>query len=155
MRYIEAPNEFNPDGSVSVFLAGGITNCPDWQSVIRYALRDTDLTLINPRRSAFDLQDPAIGEEQIVWEHDALYDADIIAFWFPCETLCPITLYELGAWSMTSKPLVIGTHPDYPRRFDVVVQTKLKRPAIRVGESLDEHIEQITWLSQRTRPRVK
>ena len=35
--------------------------------------------------------------------HDALRDVHAISFWFPKETICPIVLYELGAWSMTNK----------------------------------------------------
>lgn len=155
MRYVEAPESFEPDGSVSVFLAGGISGCPDWQRVIRYALRNSDLTLVNPRRAAFDLEDGGVAEEQIVWEHDALRACDIIAFWFPCETLCPITLYELGAWSMTDKPLIVGAHPDYARRFDILVQTALQRPGVRVVDSLDEYIWQIERMAPRIRPRVK
>jgi hypothetical protein len=36
-------------------------------------------------------------------------------FWFPCETLCPITLYELGAWTVlapqTGTKLFVGACP--------------------------------------------
>jgi hypothetical protein len=55
-----------------------------------------------------------------------MHDADLISFWFPRETLCPITLYELGKWhGKADKPIVVGMHPDYPRRIDVEEQSKL------------------------------
>jgi hypothetical protein len=65
-----------------------------------------------------------------------LHRADAISFWFPCETLCPITLYELGAWSRQDKPIFVGTHPDYKRRLDVQIQTELARPEIQVVHTL-------------------
>ena len=34
MRYIEAPDEFEPDGTPSLFLAGGISGCGDWQRLV-------------------------------------------------------------------------------------------------------------------------
>ena len=85
-----------------------------------------------------DRADSTIAVAQIEWEHRHLHRADALLFWFPCETLCPIALYELGAWSMTGKPLCVGTHPDYPRRLDVEVQTRLARPDIRVVSSLED-----------------
>ena len=64
--------------------------------------------------------------------------ASAIAFWFPPETLCPITLFELGAWSMTNKLLFIGVDPRYQRFLDVKIQTKLARPELVILESLTD-----------------
>ena len=129
MRYIEAIEYYGdtlPDNEVSVFLAGGITDCPDWQAEMRELLADTNLIVLNPRRADFDVRDPENSVKQIRWEHWAMYDADIISFWFPKETLCPITLYELGKQQgRGDKKLVIGIHPDYARRLDVEEQTRL------------------------------
>lgn len=87
------------------------------------------LVLLNPRRAQFDVTDPTLTEKQIAWEFDHLHKADIIVFWFPKETLCPITLYELGAWSVraaqTETKVLIGCHPEYQRRDDVIIQTRL------------------------------
>ncbi|MEO1378678.1 MAG: hypothetical protein AAFW70_31365, partial [Cyanobacteria bacterium J06635_10] len=66
-----------------------------------------------------------------------------ILFWFPQESICPITLYELGSWSMTDKPLFIGIHPNYPRRRDVEIQTGFVRPEINIVYSLEDLAEQI------------
>lgn len=93
------------------------------------------------------MHDPNTADAQIRWEHHHLNTASAILFWFPCETLCPIVLYELGAWSYRNiKPLFVGTHPDYQRRQDVVIQTHLVRPEITVVFSLDDLAEQvIAW----------
>ena len=36
--------------SVDLFLAGGITNCPDWQADALALLSNQDITVANPRR---------------------------------------------------------------------------------------------------------
>ena len=139
MIYIECPDA-RPlsEDERGLFLAGGITDCLDWQSDAVIMLSETRWTLLNPRRKSFALDDPAVAEFQIRWEHARLREASAILFWFPQEALCPIALYELGAWSMTAKPLFVGVHPGYPRRKDVEIQTALARPDVRVVYSLDE-----------------
>ena len=139
MRYIESPNTTGlTEGERGLFLAGGITDCPDWQRDMVEMLRATNWVLFNPRRENFPIHDPNAASFQIKWEHDHLRKADAILFWFPCETLCPIVLYELGAWSMTRKLLFVGVHPQYKRRKDVEVQTGLARPDVRVVYSLQD-----------------
>ena len=142
--YVEAPQDYDLSQlSTSVFLAGGITDCPDWQLDMVKLLKNDDLTLLNPRRADFPIGDPNAAFEQIAWEHFALRDADQILFWFPCETICPIVLYELGAWSMTDKELHVGVHPEYQRRQDVEIQTKLVRPEIEIVYSLEDLAAQV------------
>jgi hypothetical protein len=63
--------------------------------------------------------------------------ADAILFWFSFETLQPISLFELGCWATSSKPLAVGAHPEYPRRFDVVRQLYLIRPGLTVHADLE------------------
>ena len=145
MQYIEAPHTYR-DSWKSLFLAGGITNCPNWQADIVKMLEDTSLVLLNPRQANFNISDPLAADLQIEWEHDHLIKATAILFWFPRETLCPIVLYELGAWSMTDKPIFIGAHPDYSRRVDVVIQTKLVRPDVVVVDSIADLANQVRVL---------
>jgi hypothetical protein len=155
MTVIEAPERVGfKEGTTPVFLAGGITCCPDWQQEMVRLLEDADLILLNPRRADFPIHDPDAAEEQIEWEHDHLRLADAVLFWFPCETLCPIVLYELGAWSMTGKPLFVGVHPDYARRRDVEIQTGLARPDVEVVHSLSELAAKVVdWVTKgRKRP---
>jgi hypothetical protein len=147
MRYIEAPQSYT-GGELCLFLAGGITGCPDWQREIVTALASTSLVLFNPRRAAFPIDIPHAAREQISWEHQALRTASAILFWFPKETLCPIVLYELGAWSMTHKRLFVGIHPEYQRKQDVLIQTSLVRPDITPVFTLEELVQDITqWMA--------
>src|SRR5262249_48527274 len=118
MICIEALSEYQPASLPAIFLAGGITGCPNWQQEIVSLLGDLPVVLLNPRRANFPIDDPAAASQQIEWEHRHLRKADAILFWFPCETLCPITLYELGGWSMYRdhrgpRPLFVGVHPQY------------------------------------------
>jgi len=148
MIYVEALKDYwRRDGEVSIFLAGGITNCPDWQQEMRKLLYETNLTLLNPRRKHFPIGDPGAAYTQIMWEHDQLRKADWILFWFPCETICPIVLYELGAWSMTDKQIFIGVHPDYSRREDVRLQTHFTRPEVKIAADLEALADQVIRLS--------
>lgn len=143
---ITAPDRDVPEVCrLLLFAAGGITDCPDWQREATDMFADVDdyLALVNPRRPTFNVRDPNAAPEQIQWEHDMLRRADGIMFWFCEEALQPIALYELGAWSMTTKPLFVGAHPNYPRRLDVIHQTRLIRPEVRVHDSLLALVESI------------
>jgi len=101
-------------------------------------LKDTDWVLLNPRWEHFPIHDPSAALAQITWEYEHLRVANAILFWFPSETICPIGLYELGAWSMMHKPLFVGVHPDYSRRRDVEIQTSLSRPDVGIVYSLED-----------------
>jgi hypothetical protein len=148
MNYIEAPDEFLGK-ETSLFLAGGITGCPDWQQDVVRALKNEPITLLNPRRKSFPIEDSTASVEQIKWEYSHLRNASAISFWFPHETLCPIVLYELGAWSMTDKPIFVGVHPDYQRKLDVEIQTSLVRPKVEIVYSIQNLVEQIVnWLDR-------
>lgn len=90
-------------------------------------LTDTDLIIANPRRKGDFV--PADAIDQITWEHTAISRSSIVTFWFPSETLCPITLLELGKLLMIKdKGLAIGIADGYKRSLDVVTQTRLERP---------------------------
>jgi hypothetical protein len=114
----------------SVFVAGGISNCPDWQSDIIRFMATNLYDVVNPRReTGFDTTG-ATAREQIEWEHEALSKVDSCIFWFPCETLCPISLFELSKQLLRAKQqsvkLVVGWHPNYARAFDLKVQIELE-----------------------------
>ena len=142
MKYVEAPEEYTGPNR-SMFLAGGISNCPNWQREIALKLNDTDLTVYNPRRDNFPMGDLVEGKKQIRWEWKYLQEADYISFWFPKETLCPITLFELGSWSMSDKKIFVGCHLDYARRFDVEEQLELRRPEVEIVYDLYRLLAQI------------
>lgn len=146
-NYIEAPEIYirgdlreDDAAEVSIFLAGGITGCPDWQEKAVRALTPKYVVL-NPRCKDFPTHDPSAARTQIEWEFQHLRKADVILFWFPPETLCPIVLYGLGAWTvMQHKALVIGVDYDYARRQDVLIQTHLVRPKQTIYDTLEETI---------------
>ena len=117
----------------SVFIAGGISNCPNWQAET-VSLTNRDLyDVINPRREGGFDRTGDTAEEQITWEHRALGLVDSCIFWFPKETLCPITLFELGVMLQRAARgnvrLAIGWHPEYQRAFDLRVQISLETAA--------------------------
>lgn len=131
IKYIEAPAEYLGNER-SLFLAGGITGCPDWQAELTDLLKNEEIVLLNPRRTNFPMHDINAAKEQIEWEHTYLQKADAISFWFSKETLCPITLYELGINLARGKLLFIGVHPEYARKQDIEIQTRLERPEIEI-----------------------
>jgi hypothetical protein len=142
--HIQPPTTFQPMRGVrSLFIGGGISHCPNWQKNLLQKIEDLNVTFLNPRRDEFDITDNSLAESQIKWEFDHLRMASEIVFWFPKDTLCPITLYELGAWSMTDKKLFIGTEPGYARAYDVLTQTKLVRPEIELVYSITDLSVQI------------
>lgn len=142
-NYIEAP-EYCPyqSGEPTIFLAGGITGCPDWQHQARQQIRSHPVTVLSPRRENFDMHDPNAAFEQIKWERAHLRMATVILFWFCAETVQPIALYELGHWTNTHKPIAVGCHPDYPRRQDVEIQTDLGRPGITIHYDLTDTVQE-------------
>lgn len=144
MKYLEAPEDFSSIlGHKSVFLAGGISGCPNWQQEIVQLLNSTDLVLINPRRADFDVANSNNAEQQITWEYNYLRQADTILFWFCKEMIQPIALFELGTWSIGNKPLFIGVHYEYKRRQDIEIQMDLARPEIEIAYSLQGLANQV------------
>lgn len=141
MKYIQAPDEYEGDDT-SLFLAGGITNCPDWHKEVVESLKDLPITIFNPRRGVY-LEDLGHEEKQVSWEFKYLHKASAISFWFPKETLNPITLFELGSWINSDKKIFIGMHPDYEKKNNIIIQTRLARPEIEIVYSLEDLTNQI------------
>jgi hypothetical protein len=157
LNVIEAPHIWSgtirKSADQGMFLAGGITNCPDWQSeTIAHLEKDlpswSRLTVLNPRRANFPINDPGSSEDQIIWERLHLSKADLIFFWFPKETLCPIVLFELGAALHSNTPLIIGTDIRYARRADVEIQTRLVRPKEFIHADLTSMRQEVTSMKR-------
>ena len=142
MQIITCPD--SEDGSSRdkhrVFLAGGISNCSNWQEDAVAYFKALGLSesfvLFNPRRDTFDVTNPADTEFQIKWEFDHLKACKTVFFWFPHETLCPITLYELGVCAARGQHIIVGVDPEYKRKLDVIEQLKHLRPDVHVHGSL-------------------
>lgn len=153
MKIITAPELFSNlvDGP-SVFLAGGITNCPWWQDELIALLDPLACTVLNPRRRNFPIHDPSAARQQIVWEYSALRVVDVFSMWFSnADSDQPICMYELGmhlalrAIRGDLSRVVIGVEPGYRREQDVRIQTALvsKELADRVSNSLRDHAQRI------------
>jgi len=153
-QVITCPAEYQRNWALKnhykLFLAGGISNCRDWQvEMIKRLSKDAEdaeidnLILINPRRHDFDITNPKMSEQQIEWEYHHLELADGILFWFPYETLCPITLYELGKAAAQEKEIFVGCHPGYVRKFDVEFQLKHLRPEVKVRDNFQDLINDV------------
>lgn len=164
VRYLEAPENFvskntDPLFLFKVFLAGGITGVPDWQSEVVAKVRliagyskpfmntpaPSDILLMNPRRANFPMDDPKAARQQIEWEFHHLRTADVLSFWFAAEAIQPITLFEYGYWLGQNKPLIVGCDPNYPRRQDVLIQTGLARPGLPIYSNLDSICSEIVY----------
>jgi hypothetical protein len=152
MKLIEAPDpSFGALGEPDLFLAGGITGCPDWQAEMAGLLAGTCLTVYNPRRKNFPIHDPNAAKAQIEWEYLRLDCASMVLFWFARGSLNPIVLYELGMWGNSRvRPIFVGCDPHYERTQDVLIQTGLARPEVRVAPSLLDLAEQVRQAALRS-----
>lgn len=138
--YIEAPDRIRtPTVGKSIFLAGGITGCWNWQDDAKVKLIKSRVFnfVINPRREDFDVSDKSQTPIQILWEYDHLNASSHVMFWFTADTIQPITLFELGKMIGTDKTVYVGCDPKYSRLLDVAEQLKLSRPDIKIWDSLD------------------
>ena len=101
------------------------------------------MVLLNPKRKEFPSEDPNAMEDQIKWEHYHLGSSTANLFWFPKEAVDTMTLYELGAWSRTKKPMFVGIHPEYSRRRDLEIQMGLARPDVEIVYDLESLANQV------------
>lgn len=139
----------------SIFLAGGITGCDNWQKVVQFELMRTfkndPLLILNPRRDNFPINNPNAAEEQITWEFNALDYCDMFTMYFAGGSSDqPICMYEYGRHlakfdehSRSLNSVVVTACKDYKRYNDVIIQTRLVDDRIVVNSTLDEHIDAI------------
>lgn len=140
MRVIQAPEPVDTYFA-DVFLAGGISGCSNWQDLVLAGLEGENLVIYNPRRKGDLANTGPEATRQIAWEHAAIAKSRLIAFWFPKETLCPITLFELG--KCLKDDIIVGIHPEYARKFDVEQQLRNARPDVNIIYSLNDFIHAI------------
>jgi hypothetical protein len=156
MRVFECPDKPHGGMEARLFLAGGITGCPDWQKemIARFAPKQIggkpgpdefpNLFLMNPRRATFDVTKPEETKFQIRWEFNQILRSDAVLFWFPYNTLCPITLYELGVSAARGDEIFVGAHPAYSRKTDIEEQLSLIRPEVKVRDNFADLVDDIT-----------
>lgn len=149
----QAPNQTTQNKILTpttVFLAGGITGCRNWQSDVIEELEAIDesglislknLIVFNPRRDHFDVEDKNESITQIKWEHERLKRCDICSFFFDnSESLQPITLYELGKYCYVKSSLVTVIK-GYKRELDVKVQMALEGQMCLIFNDYNEAIK--------------
>lgn len=148
MKLITAPERIEETNELTVFLAGSIEGdtAKQWQQIIIDALSDKEVTLVNPRREIWDnsweqkITNPQF-KEQVVWELDALEQADLIVMYFDESTKSPISLLELGLFARSGK-LVVCCPNGFWRKGNVdVVCEKFKVQQAENINSLVEFIE--------------
>ena len=140
MKVITAIEDYRPqENDICVFLAGGITNCPNWQKEVINRLNENvnieTLCVFNPRRENFPIHDPNASLEQIAWEYKWLEHMDIFSMYFSSgESDQPICMYELGRNILRmqnrypsdwEKRIIITAENGYKRKNDVIIQTGL------------------------------
>lgn len=144
MKIITAPEIYKNNNNITCFLAGGITNCPNWQDEVIKNIKEYSsnmgidlkyLDIYNPRRVNFPIDNPSAAQEQIEWEFKYLEECNIFSMYFcnaPSDQ--PICMYELGRNIFKIKNEYMGTwehriivsvEKGYKREQDVLIQTKL------------------------------
>lgn len=133
------------DDRKSIFLAGGITGCTNWQDYVGKRIIDAlPIIVLDPRRENWNINSDHIDSVvQISWECKHLRKSDHILFWFPCTSDCPIALFELGTYLEKNISISVGTDTRYNRRLDVEVQSLLVRPRIPIWHDLDKMIDKL------------
>ena len=149
MRVITAPEEYKiQDDEVTVFLAGGICGCENWQYDVIQKLKEIDdkerregregldkLVLFNPRRENFPIGDRLESWNQIKWEFNALERCNIFSMYFCSgDSDQPICMYELGRNIVRMQQryatdwygrIIVSVEDGYKRKDDVVTQLSL------------------------------
>ena len=157
MRVITAPDMYIPkENDICCFLAGGITNCPNWQKEViddlndRCDLSEDNIILFNPRRENFPIGDKSAAYKQIEWEYDQLERMDIFSMYFSSgDSDQPICMYELGRNILRmqmrfptdwEKRIIITADENYRRYQDVIIQTELAtKNKIFVYDNIYDH----------------
>ena len=149
MKVITAPETYELSGDeTGVFLAGGITDCDNWQSEVIDVLEDhlfySEPVIFNPRRENFPINDKSAARAQIEWEYAALERCGIFSMYF-CSGRSdqPICMYELGRNILRMQMrfpsdwqdrIVISVENGYRRKQDVLIQVDLAtRNAVTVN----------------------
>lgn len=142
MNVVQAPNRDtiqHPVNSTTpkIFLAGCANT--DWRKVFVTKFEDRFVVFYDPKRDDWNLMDASKTLEQITWEFKYIRDADIIIYHFNAGSVCPITLLEYGMWGLsTGRPILVYVSDYYEKKKDIIIQTALARPDIKIITTEDE-----------------
>lgn len=131
---VQSPKDYVTDDRPSIFLAGGITG---WRQTMINKLSGVDVVLLNPRVQTWPTSEAGI-RQQLAWEHLYLREANLRMFWFAGETVCPMTLFELGIAIAEGWPLVVGADPKYAKCGELKLRCVLASPTLRIADSLEQ-----------------
>ena len=152
VRVITPPEMYVSSKYPTLFLAGGITGAPDWQTEYIKLLGDLPVTVFNPRRNREGRFSDVDHDAQVRWEYLHLRQSDIISFWFPEEAPCMITLYELGFaiaerrgthTKSLQHQLFVGVAPKYRKCRTVVLQIQLGKPDVVITDNLESLVAEV------------
>lgn len=111
----------------SVFTAGSIEmgSAIQWQKLMVEHIKDLPIIVTNPRRGHWNpninaKKDDKDFFDQVKWELDSLTRADVIVFFFDCNTSSPVTLLELGLWAKSEK-IIVCCDQRYWRQSNVAI----------------------------------
>lgn len=158
-RYFEAPHRYHPGADDdAIFLAGGITGCPNWQAeaAALIYLAAPEIIVLNPHRANFPIGDKTAGAEQVEWEQEHLHLFNVVTlFWFPASdpavTTQPIAMFELGQALGEHRRMAVGADVGYPRYEDVHLLTRCAYKSLPVCDSLGSTVFDAVALIQRGR----
>ena len=161
---LQSPNEYIPEGKkdkILIFLAGGITNCSNWQKTLienfSLTLKEkeyiSNILFINPRReSSISFKNEEEIIKQIKWEFKYLNQCDLFTMFFDDTKLSdqPICFYELGKYlnqfqniyKNYDEHIIISYKKGFKRTLDLKIQvdlaTKSKIKPIEI-EEIDQY----------------
>lgn len=140
MKYIQSPDSILVGDlrKNMIFLAGGFSG-PDWREEMKRYFAKDDVVLVNPKRVNFD-SDKISAKWQTKWDRVHLSHSNILCFWFPKETFCPITLFEFGYWvryvevyPLVETRIFYGCDISYPKREDIKEQVSISNRGGKFG----------------------
>ena len=140
---VSLPERQNVSVPHTLYLSGGIVNCPDWQGELVELLNGVNCIPINPRVKDFQQGTDESYFGKVRLNRKMLDSSEAAVVWFPKEQLTPVALLELGSVLACDRPLFIGIENGYRRQVDVEIQTQLERPELDIVYSLRDLAEQV------------
>jgi hypothetical protein len=146
MMHVKAPQPYDPNDNMIIFLGGSIEMgaAEKWQDRFVDAMKDHDVTLLNPRRDDWDSswkqdKNDLQFSKQVNWELDAQANADLIIYYFDPNTKSPITLLELGLFA--DKDVIVCCPPSFWRSGNVeIVCQRCGIPVVYTFETLIDEV---------------
>ena len=155
MKIYTAPEIYKREANdICIFLAGGITNCDNWQDTVIDRLSksssNNNMVVFNPRRDNFPIGNPNESVKQITWEFKYIEESDIFSMYF-CNANYdqPICMYELGRNIVRMQEkypnswqdrIIITVEPGYKRAKDVEIQVALATNGkLKIRDDINVH----------------